>query len=110
MPSAIITQKTIICMEIKIEVPDQIKRFAEDAGISVAEIRNKITSYIEKDMLDVNCKQMKMDSIRVVVNGVHKDRGTRIIINNEAISKEKPLKTVFRAGSNYSIYYLIYKQ
>ena len=99
-------------MKIKFEFPIKIKKFAKKEGIKIKEIKDKILSVIDKDLLNKDYKPIKCKEIEVIVNGIYKTRQNKIFISPRTISKKKPLSTVSSIGllDKYSIYYLIFKK
>ncbi|MBL7100431.1 MAG: hypothetical protein ISS23_00585 [Nanoarchaeota archaeon] len=99
-------------MKIKFEFPNKIKQFAKEEGIKVKDIKDKILSRINEDLLDKNYKSIKCKEIRIVINGIHKTQKEKVFISSKEISKKKPLKTISSVGllKEYSIYYLILKE
>jgi len=99
-------------MKVKFEFPNKIKQFAKEEGIKVKDIKDKILSHINEDLLDKNYKSIKCKEIRIVINGIHKTRKKKVFISSKDISEKKPLKTISSVGllKEYSIYYLIFKE
>ena len=99
-------------MKIKFEFPPKIKQFAKEEKIKIKDIKDKILSNVDEDLLDKNYEPIKCEEILVVVNGIHKTQQNQVFISPKEISKKRPLKTISstRLLNEYSIYYLIFKE
>ncbi len=99
-------------MDVIFEFPDEVKGFARREGIRLDDVKEKLSFYLELDLVDKNCRPIKCSRVRIVVNGLHKTQKKKVFISPGRVSKKKPLLTV---SSNLllkdcSVNYLIYRE
>jgi len=105
-------------MKINFEYPSQIRQYAEDESIMIEDIERAIRTLIGDYLINDNNEPIELEEIRIVVNGLHKDKRKKVYVKPSEISPETPFRTSSLTGTNNrssplysgcSINYLIFK-
>jgi hypothetical protein len=99
-------------MKVEFKVPVKVKDFAKEEGIKLDHLKKRIDFYLDTDLVDDNYEPVKCNLVEVVVNGIQKMQGKKILIIPSKVSKKKPFRSVSSnlLLRNYSVNYLIYKK
>jgi len=97
-------------MKIKINFHKEVKKFAEKDGLKIADIKNKIVDVMD-ELLSGRSRQIKCNSVLVVVNGIQNMKNKKAFVNPHEPSK-KALKTVVynKLMPNHSLYFSVFKE
>ncbi len=97
-------------MKVKVNFHSGVKKFAAKEKLKIADIKNKILDVMD-ELLSGRSKQIKCNSVLVVVNGIQNMKNKKAFVNPHEPSK-KALRTVIynKLLPNYSLYFSVFKE